>query len=231
MHKVRRDAQAGPRVISRQLLNIAMFVELGLLVLAVCLFFAHGLWLYFYERRIQRLTASARDSLAHLATRGNRKCRGDRSSPPTSARCAGHRLPRDVAPLERSSQGKAQFRRGAGRGRGSRPASLCESNRWSRRLRGARILSRLDVVDPLVQRLLLDPHPAVRATSSGMGGRSTIGHGDLRHAEAAGGPPRHRRDLRCRNAPFLRMGAVVAGPLATFPGKKFRDVRRRPVFA
>src|SRR5258706_15351122 len=57
-------------MISRQLLNIVMLVEIGLLVLAVCLFFAHGLWLFFYDRRLQKLTASAPDSLAHLATRG-----------------------------------------------------------------------------------------------------------------------------------------------------------------
>ena len=57
-------------MVSRQLLNIVMLVELGLLVLAVCLFFAHGLWLFFYERRVRRLTEAARDSLAHLATRG-----------------------------------------------------------------------------------------------------------------------------------------------------------------
>src|SRR5450756_1851916 len=65
-----RDVEAEPGMISRQLLNIVMLVEIGLLVLAVCLFFAHGLWLFFYERRLARLTEAARESLAHLATRG-----------------------------------------------------------------------------------------------------------------------------------------------------------------
>jgi hypothetical protein len=57
-------------MISRQLLDIAMLVEVGLLVLAVSLFFAHGAWLFLHERRIQHLTELARGSLAHLATRG-----------------------------------------------------------------------------------------------------------------------------------------------------------------
>ncbi|HEX9250143.1 MAG TPA: hypothetical protein VF856_11620, partial [Gemmatimonadaceae bacterium] len=152
-------------MISRQLLNIVMLVELGLLVLAVCLFFAHGLWLFFYERRLQRLTASARDSLAHLATRGTVNVEEIE---------ALRRLPHDVQviaflEMSRHLSGAAKERLtfvARQVGVVDQARKLCESGRWSKRLRGARILSRLDVVDPLVQRLLSDPHPAVRAQAA-----------------------------------------------------------------
>ena len=57
-------------MISKQLLNIVMLVEIGLLALAVGVFFAHGFWLFLNQRRIRRLTEVARESLAHLVTRG-----------------------------------------------------------------------------------------------------------------------------------------------------------------
>jgi HEAT repeat protein len=200
-------------MISRQLLNIAMLVELGLLVLAVCLFFAHGLWLFFYERRILRLTASARDSLAHLATRGTVNVEEIE---------ALRRLPHDVQviaflEMSRHLSGAAKERLTfvAGQvGVVDRARKLCESNRWSRRLRGTRILSRLDVVDPLVQRLLLDPHPAVRAQAAEWAAAQPSVTVISAMLKLLADPATQAR-FAVQNA-LLRMGAVVAGPLATF---------------
>jgi HEAT repeat protein len=200
-------------VISRQLLNIAMLVEVGLLVLAVVLFFAHGLWLFFHERRLQRLTASARDSLAHLATRGTVNVEEIE---------ALRRLPHDVQviaflEMSRHLSGAAKERLSfvAGQvGVVDRARKLCESNRWSRRLRGARILSRLDVVDPLVQRLLLDPHPAVRAQAAEWAAAQPSVAVISAMLKLLADPATQAR-FAVQNA-LLRMGAVVAGPLATF---------------
>src|SRR5258706_4465526 len=147
-------------MISRQLLNVVMLVEIGLLVLAVCLFFAHGLWLFFYERRLQHLTASARDSLAHLATRGTVNVEEIE---------ALRQLPHDVQviaflEMSRHLSGAAKERLtfvARQVGVVDRARKLCESGRWSKRLRGARILSRLHVFDPLVLLILSDTHPSI----------------------------------------------------------------------
>src|SRR5207247_11262688 len=64
------SAQAGPGMISENLLTIVMLIEIGLLVLAVGLFFLHGVWLFFDDKRLRRLTMVARESLARLVTRG-----------------------------------------------------------------------------------------------------------------------------------------------------------------
>jgi len=200
-------------MISRQLLNIAMLVEIGLLVLAVCLFFAHGLWLFFHERRLKRLTASARDSLAHLATRGTVNVEEIE---------ALRRLPHDVQviaflEMSRHLSGAAKERLSfvaAQVGVVDRARKLCESKRWSRRLRGARILSRLDVVDPLVQRLLSDPHPAVRAQAAEWAAAQPSVTLISAMLKLLADPATQAR-FAVQNA-LLRMGAVVAGPLATF---------------
>ena len=47
-------------MISQSLLNIVMLVEIGLLALAVVLFFTHGIWLYVSENRLARLSKIAR---------------------------------------------------------------------------------------------------------------------------------------------------------------------------
>src|SRR4029077_13616892 len=200
-------------MISRQLLNIVMLVELGLLILAVLLFFTHGLWLFFYERRLQRLTESARDSLAHLATRGTVNVEEIE---------ALRRLPHDVqviAFLEMS-----RHLRGAAKERLTfvaqqvgvvdRARKLCDSGRWAKRLRGARILSRLDVVDPLVQRLLSDPHPAVRAQAAEWAAAQASVTVISAMLTLLADPATQSR-FAVQNA-LLRMGGVVAGPLATF---------------
>jgi hypothetical protein len=200
-------------MISRQLLNIVMLVEVGLLVLAVVLFFAHGLWLFFYERRVRRLTASARDSLAHLATRGTVNVEEIEVL---------RRLPHDVQviaflEMSRHLSGAAKERLtfvARHVGVVDRARKLCESGRWSRRLRGARILSRLDVVDPLVQRLLSDAHPAVRAQAAEWAAAQPSVPVISAMLTLLADPATQAR-FAVQNA-LLRMGGVVAGPLATF---------------
>ena len=54
----------------QNLLNGVMTVEIALLVVAVIIYFSHGLWLFINHRRIQRSTEAARESLARLVTRG-----------------------------------------------------------------------------------------------------------------------------------------------------------------
>jgi HEAT repeat protein len=200
-------------MISEHLLDIAMLVEIGLLVLAVCLFFAHGAWLFLHERRVRRLTESARGSLAHLATRGTVNVEEIE---------ALRRIPSDVQviallEISRHLSGAAKERLSfvAGQvGVVDRARKLCESRRWSRRLRGARILSRLDVVDPLVQRLLSDSHPAVRAQAAEWAAAqpSVILISAMLKLLA---DPATQARFAVQNA-LLRMGGVVAGPLATF---------------
>jgi HEAT repeat protein len=200
-------------MISRQLLNIVMLVEIGLLVVAVILFFAHGLWLFFYERRLQRLTASARDSLAHLATRGTVNVEEIEVL---------RRLPHDVQviaflEMSRHLSGAAKERLSfVARQMGvvDRARKLCESRRWARRLRGARILSRLDVVDPMVERLLSDPHPAVRAQAAEWAAAQPSVTVISAMLTLLADPATQAR-FAVQNA-LLRMGGVVAGPLAMF---------------
>ena len=57
-------------MVNENLLNIVMLVEVGLLAIAVVLFFAHGVWLYVREKRLTRLSKTAREALAQLVTRG-----------------------------------------------------------------------------------------------------------------------------------------------------------------
>ena len=48
----------------------------------------------------------------------------------------------------------------------ARARTWCRSRRWWRRLRGLRLLARLDGSDELIAALLGDPHPAVRAAAA-----------------------------------------------------------------
>lgn len=200
-------------MISKQLLNIVMLVEIGLLALAVGVFFAHGFWLFLNQRRFRRLTDGARESLAHLVTRGTVN---------VDDIDALRQLPHDVqiiAFLEMSRNVT-----GAGKERLSfvarqvglvdRAQKLCASRRWTRRLRGTRILSRLDVVDPLVQQLLSDPHPAVRAQAAEWAAAQpsvTVISAML----ALLADPATQARFAVQDA-LLRMGGIVAGPLAMF---------------
>ena len=57
-------------MINQSLLNIVMLVEIFLLVLAVVVFFTHGVWLVASQKRFLRDMIDARDPPARLLTRG-----------------------------------------------------------------------------------------------------------------------------------------------------------------
>ena len=57
-------------MVSEYLLKSVMLVEIGLLILAVGVFFIHGLWLFLTQKRSLGQMTAARDSLAKLLTRG-----------------------------------------------------------------------------------------------------------------------------------------------------------------
>ena len=200
-------------MIGEHLLNIVMLVEIGLLALAVGLFFAHGLWLFVKDKRLHKLTTAARESVARLVTRGTVNVEEIQ---------ALRELPDGVQvvvfleiSMNLTGTGKERLRFIAQEvGILDRARKLCESRRWTRRLRGARILSRMDVPDPLVQKLLTDPHPAVRAQAAEWAAAqpSVLVITAMLKLLA---DPATQASFAVQNA-LLRMGGVVAGPLATF---------------
>ena len=58
-------------MVSQHLLDIIMLIEVLLLALAVSVYFVHGLWLKITARRTQKLSQTARESLARLVLRGH----------------------------------------------------------------------------------------------------------------------------------------------------------------
>jgi hypothetical protein len=138
-------------VISEYLLKSVMLIEIGLLILAVGVFFMHGLWLFLTQKRSLAQMTAARDSLAKLLTRGTVSVEEIEVL---------RQLPRDVqvmAFLEISRNvtgaGKERLRFVAGEvSLIDRARKLCESGNWTKRLRGARLLSRMDVADPIVEK-------------------------------------------------------------------------------
>jgi HEAT repeat protein len=190
-----------------------MLVEIGLLALAVGVFFAHGFWLLLNQRRLRRLTEGARESLAHLVTHGTVN---------VDDIDALQKLPNDVQVMAFLEMSRNVT--GAGKERLSfvarqvglvdRAQKLCASRRWTRRLRGARILSRIGVVDPLVRQLLSDPHPAVRAQAAEWAAvQPSVPVISAMLALLA--DPATQARFAVQDA-LLRMGGIVAGPLATF---------------
>jgi len=95
-----------------------------------------------------------------------------------------------------------------------RACSLCRHRRWTRRLRGARILSGLDVADPLVLKLLVDRHPAVRAQAAEWAAVQPSVEVISAMLELLADPATQAR-FAVQNA-LLRMGIVIADPLAAF---------------
>jgi HEAT repeat protein len=95
-----------------------------------------------------------------------------------------------------------------------RARALCVHRRWQRRLRGARILSQLDVSDPLVQTLLADEHPAVRAQAAEWAASQPSVPVISAMLELLADPATQAR-FAVQNA-LLRMGSVVAAPLRDF---------------
>jgi hypothetical protein len=200
-------------VISQDIIRIVMMAEVGLLVFAVCLFFLNGVWLYFTNRRILRLSTAARDSVAVLITRGTvnvEELQSLAGQPNDVQVMAFLEISRNVTGTE-----KERLRFIAEKvGVVDRARKLCVNTRWSKRLRGARILSRLDVPDPLVQKLLADPHPAVRAQAAEWAAAQPSDEVISAMLGLLADPATQAR-FAVQNA-LLRMGGVIARPLAAF---------------
>jgi len=200
-------------VVSEYLLKSVMLIEIGLLILAVGVFFTHGLWLFLTKKRSLRQMTAARDSLAKLLTRGTVSVEEIEVL---------RQLPRDVqdmAFLEISHSvtgaGKERLRFVAGEvSLIDRARELCESGNWTKRLRGARLLARMDVADPIVEKLLADPHPAVRAQTA----EWAAAHPSPTVISAMLGmlaDPATQARFAVQDA-LLRMGSIIAEPLAAF---------------
>lgn len=153
-------------MIDERVLEMVMWGELALLAVSVAVFFAHGLWLYFSDKRDARLTGEGRQALVRLLD-----VEGSQSLSDIETLRA---LPRDVQTtifLEISKnltgEGSQDLKRIAGlTGIFDRAREMCTSRRWTRRLKGARLLAQMEQSDLLVTKLLHDPHPAVRAQAA-----------------------------------------------------------------
>ena len=190
-----------------------MLVEIALLVLAVVVFFAHGVWLFVSQKKFLRDMTAARDSLARLLTRGTINVEEIE---------ALRRIPRDAqvaAFLEASRNltgiGKERLRFVAREvSLLDRARKLCESRRWTRRLRGARLLARMDVADPLIEKLLADPNPAVRAQAAEWAATQPTPSVISIMLTMLADPATQAR-FAVQDA-LLRMGATIADQLASF---------------
>ncbi|MGI9141456.1 MAG: HEAT repeat domain-containing protein [Gemmatimonadaceae bacterium] len=153
-------------MIDEKVLNVVMWSEVFLLVFSVVVFFLHGLWLHLTGKRDARLTSAGRQCLVRLLSP-----EGTQSPLDTETL---RNLPRDIQTtifLEISRNlagtGKDQLKRIARETAVFEHARvMCSSRRWTRRLRGARLLAQMDESDPLVKQLLRDRHPAVRAQAT-----------------------------------------------------------------
>jgi len=200
-------------VVDEAVLDVVMSVEIGLLVLAAGVYFSHGLWLFVTQKRTLRQMTAARESLARLLTRG---------AVSVEEIDALRRIPRGVqvaAFLEVSRNltgtGKDRLRFVAREvSLLDRARKLCESRRWARRLRGARLLAGMDVSDPIVEKLFSDPHPAVRAQAAEWAAAHpspTV----IKSMLAMLADPATQARFAVQDA-LLRMGDIVAEPLAAF---------------
>jgi HEAT repeat protein len=195
------------------LLNRVMFVEIALLVLAVVIYFSHGLWLFLNQRRLTRSTETARESLARLVTRGTIIVEDI-----ALLRQLRHDVQENVfLEISRSftGAGKERLRFVAQEvSLLTRARKLCESGSWTRRLRGTRVLSRMDVADPMVAKLLADPHPAVRAQAAEWAAIQPSVPIISTMLTMLADPATQAR-FAVQDA-LLRMGGIVAEPLAAF---------------
>lgn len=195
------------------ILDYVMATEVVLLLFAVVMYFTHGVWLFLFQRRDERLVGEARQRLARLLTR---------STVETEDIAILRKLPRRVqtaAFLEISQNitgtGKEKLRFIAGKiALLDRARALCHSKRWSKRLRGARILARMDVSDPLVEELLRDPHPAVRAQAAEWAAAHPSGSVVSEMLDMLADPATMAR-FAVEDA-LLRMGTVIVDPLVGF---------------
>jgi HEAT repeat protein len=200
-------------VVNENLLNVVMLVEIGLLILAVGVFFSHGLWLFVTQKRTRLQTKAARESLAQLLTSGRINVEEIE---------ALRLIPRDVQVMvfleisrNLTGTGKERLRFVAREvALLDRARKLCESKRWTRRLHGARLLARMDVADPIVEKLLADPNPAVRAQAAEWAAAQPSASVISAMLEMLADPATQAR-FAVQDA-LLRMGGIVAEPLAAF---------------
>lgn len=200
-------------MVNRNLLDLVMLVEIALLVLAVVVFFAHGVWLFVSQKKFLRDMTAARDSLARLLTRGTiniEEINALRRVPSDAQVAAFLEASRNLA-----GTGKERLRFVAGEvSLLDRARKLCESRRWTRRLRGARVLARMDVADPLIEKLLADPNPAVRAQAAEWAATHPT-EGVISIMLTMLADPATQARFAVQDA-LLRMGATIADPLASF---------------
>jgi HEAT repeat protein len=95
-----------------------------------------------------------------------------------------------------------------------RARKLCQSRNWTKRLRGARLLARMDVADPIVEKLLADPNPAVRAQTAEWAAAHPSPTVISAMLEMLADPATQAR-FAVQDA-LLRMGSIIAQPLAAF---------------
>lgn len=202
-------------MISESVIDFLMLAEVTLLLTSVAVFFMHGAWLFFHQRRHERLISDARQRLARLLTR---------SAVDPQDVLELKRLPRQIQVavfLELSQNvtgaGKERLRFLAGEiSLLTRARKFVQSRHWGRRLRGARLLARMDVSDPVVERLLRDPHPAVRAQAAEWGAAQPSLPVVNEMLGMLADPATMAR-FAVQDA-LLRMGAIVIDPLARFLG-------------
>ena len=200
-------------MIRESILNFVMVAEVGLLLLAIALYFAHGVWLFLIQRLNERLLGEARQRLARLLTR---------SAVNTEDVLGLGKLPRRIqtaAFLEISQNiagtGMEKLRFIAGEiSLLERARTSCRSRVWSRRLKGARFLARMDVSDALVEELLHDPHPAVRAQAAEWAAAHPSVPVVAKMLDMLADPATLAR-FAVQDA-LLRMGTMVVDPLVGF---------------
>ncbi len=152
-------------MISRELLDKLMYAELAILIASLSMLFSHGVWLFFADRRRERLTTEARRRLSLALS--------EESVSPLDASFFNG-LPKGVKTtvfleLARNLAGeKKEQLRGIARASGfiTDARRLTRSWFWRNRLRGARILAQIGQPDPVMRTLLRDPNLAVRAQAA-----------------------------------------------------------------
>lgn len=200
-------------MISNHLLDVVMLTEIGLIGLALSLYLLHGVWLLFNQRRGLAQTERARESMVRLVNStvvDLEQIESLRKLPHSVQTKAFLEVARNV-----SGSGMERLRFVAQQvGVLDHARKLCESRRWTRRLRGARILSQMDVPDPLVLKLLIDRHPALRAQAAEWAAAQPSMPVIAAMLRLLADPATQAR-FAVQTA-LLRMGAVAAGPLTTY---------------
>jgi hypothetical protein len=200
-------------VTRESILDFVMVAEVALLLLSVVLYFTHGTWLLLYQRREDRLVGEGRQRLARLLTR---------SIVDPEDVLTLRKLPRRVQTpvfleISRNITGTSKERLRFIAGEIlllERARKFCRSRWWGRRLRGARILARMDVSDPLVEELLRDPHPAVRAQAAEWAAAHPSSPVVAEMLEMLADPATLAR-FAVQDS-LLRMGTIVVDPLVRF---------------